>query len=85
VGQRVADAGRRLLAFPEYAAGRVGASVASYAHEQSGLLATGDEGRSFAEQVASLGARTDAIAARIEALDAKVSAHAPLRAVPRSP
>src|SRR5512134_190126 len=36
VGQRVADAGRRLLAFPEYAATRVGVSVASYARDEAG-------------------------------------------------
>jgi ubiquinone biosynthesis protein UbiJ len=83
VGQRVADAGRRLLAFPEYAAERVGASVASYAHEQSGLLATADEGLAFADAVQSAAARTDALAARIDALAARLSERAALRAVPK--
>ena len=68
VGQRVADAGRQMLAFPEYAAERVGSSIASYAREQSGLLATGDESRTFATQVDALAARVDALAARIDAL-----------------
>lgn len=81
VGQRVADAGRRLLAFPEYAASRVSESVASYAHERSGLLATGDEGGVFAAQVAAVAARTDALAARLEALAARIGPRKPLRAV----
>lgn len=67
-GQRVADLGRRLLAFPEYAAERVGDSVAGYARERSGLLATGDEGSAFAQQVAELASRVDALAARVDAL-----------------
>lgn len=86
VGPRLADAGRRLLAFPEYMAQRVGESVASYAHERSGLLATGDEAGAFAEQVAALAARTDALEARLEALGARLPSEKPLRAVgkPRS-
>jgi ubiquinone biosynthesis protein UbiJ len=84
VGQRVADAGRRLLAFPEHLASRVGESLASYAHEHSGLLATGDEGSVFANQVAALAARTDALAARIESLAARIPARRPLRAVGRT-
>ena len=81
IGQRVADAGRRLLAFPEYAASRIAESAASYAHERSGLLATGDEGGVFATQVAAVAARTDALAARIEALAARIGPRKPLRAV----
>jgi len=73
-GQRVADVGRRLLAFPEYAAERVGGSIVSFAHEQSGLLATGDEGSAFVMHVSALADRVDALAARIDALDARVSA-----------
>ena len=68
VGQQVADMGRRLLAFPEYAAERVGASIAGYAQEQPGLLTTGNEGTAFATQVGALVLRVDAIAARIDAL-----------------
>jgi len=68
VGQRVADAGRRMLAFPEYAALRVGDSIAAYAREESGLLATGDEGKASPEQVSELASRVDALAAQIDAL-----------------
>jgi ubiquinone biosynthesis protein UbiJ len=73
-GQRVADLGRRLLAFPEYAAERVGDSVTGYARERSGMLATGDEGRAFAQQVGEIASRVDALAARIDALAGQVSA-----------
>ena len=68
VGQRLADAGRRLLAFPEYAAERVAGSVASYARDEAELLARGDEMRQFAQQNADLAARADALESRIEAL-----------------
>lgn len=71
VGQRVADAGRHLLAFPEYAAGRVGASVAGFARDEAGLLASGDDGRSFAADVAAVVARVDALAERLAALEAR--------------
>ena len=73
-GQRVADIGRRLLAFPEYSAERVGGSVVSFAHEQSGLLATGDEGSAFMMHVSALAARVDALAQRIDDLAARVPA-----------
>ncbi len=68
VGQRVAHAGRQMLAFPEYAAERVGDSITSYAREQSGLLATGDEGKAFAAQVGELESRIDALTARVDSL-----------------
>jgi len=71
VGQRVADAGRHLLAFPEYAASRVGASVAGYARDEAGLLASGDDGRSFAADVAAVVARVDALAERLAALESR--------------
>jgi ubiquinone biosynthesis protein UbiJ len=72
VGTRVADVGRRMLAFPEYAALRIGDSVAGYARERSGLLTTGDEGRAFASQVSELASRVDALAARVDALASRV-------------
>ena len=72
IGQRVADAGRRLLAFPEYAATRVGESVASYARDEAGLLARGDELRMLADQSAALAGRTDELAARVDALAARI-------------
>jgi ubiquinone biosynthesis protein UbiJ len=68
VGQRIAETGRRLLAFPEYAASRIGDSIAGYARERSGLLVTGDEGTAFATEVGELVSRADALAARIDAL-----------------
>ena len=84
VGQKVADVGRRLLAFPEYAAERIGESVVSFAHEQSGLLARGDEGGVFAAQVDAIAMRTDALAARVDALAARLAAPGKLRAVGKS-
>jgi ubiquinone biosynthesis protein UbiJ len=71
IGQRVADAGRRLLAFPEYAAARVGDSVVSYARDEAGLLAHGDELRMFTAQNARLSERTDELAVRLDRLAAK--------------
>jgi ubiquinone biosynthesis protein UbiJ len=63
----MADTGRRLLAFPGYAAERIGDSVASYARDEADLLARGDEMRAFAEQNAALAARVAALEARIDA------------------
>jgi ubiquinone biosynthesis accessory factor UbiJ len=73
-GQRLADTGRRLLAFPEYAAERIGDSIVGYAREQSGLLVTADEGSAFAAQVAELVSQADALAARVDALAERLSA-----------
>lgn len=70
-GQRLADAGRRLLAWPEYAATRIGESVASYARDEAQLLPHGEELRSFGQDVAGVAARADALAARIDALAAR--------------
>jgi ubiquinone biosynthesis protein UbiJ len=72
VGQRVADAGRRLLAFPGYAVDRVSESVGSYARDEAGLLARGDEARVPAQESAALAARVDALAARLDALAARL-------------
>ncbi len=73
-GQRVADTGRRLLAFPEYAVERVGETVGSYARDEAGLLARGDEARVLAQESAALAARVDAFAARLDALAARLPA-----------
>lgn len=78
VGQRVADAGRRLLAFPEYATQRVAESIGSYARDEAGLLARGDEARSFAQEAAALAERAEAIAKRVDAIEAKL-ARAPVK------
>jgi ubiquinone biosynthesis protein UbiJ len=70
VGQRVADAGRHLLAFPEYAGTRLAENVASYVRDETGLVARGDEARRFADDNAALAARVDALEARIARLAA---------------
>ncbi|MEO8507347.1 MAG: hypothetical protein ABI593_06925 [Betaproteobacteria bacterium] len=72
VGQRVADAGRRLLAFPEYAAQRATESVGSYARDEAGLLARGDDFRTLRDDTTDVAARIDALAQRIEALAPRV-------------
>ena len=68
LGQRVADAGRRLLAFPEYAADRLAQSAGSYARDEAGLLATGRDFRRWKEEIDVVAARVDALAARVDAL-----------------
>jgi ubiquinone biosynthesis protein UbiJ len=70
VGQRVADAGRQLLAFPEYAATRVGESVASYVRDEAELAARGADARWFGEQVAAIATRVDVLAMRLAAVEA---------------
>jgi ubiquinone biosynthesis accessory factor UbiJ len=69
-GQRFADAGRHLLAFPGHAASRLSESVGRYARDESGLVVGDDEMRTFAGETAALAARVDALAARVEALSA---------------
>ena len=84
-GQRVADAGRHLLLFPEYAGSRIGASVAAYARDETSLATTRADGEAFAADVAELAARTEALAARLDALAAR-TARTPVRgATRRSP
>jgi ubiquinone biosynthesis protein UbiJ len=68
VGQRVADAGRRLLGFPEYAAARVAANVGTYARDEAQVLAHPADLRALADETTLLDARIDALDARIEAL-----------------
>jgi ubiquinone biosynthesis protein UbiJ len=68
VGQRVADAGRKLLAFPEYAAQRVAESAGSYARDEAGLIARGADFRQWRDEIEAVSARVDALADRIEAL-----------------
>ena len=71
VGQRLADTGRRLLGFPEYAAERLADSVTSYARDEADLLARGEDMRPFAQQSAELATRAKALEARIAALAAQ--------------
>jgi ubiquinone biosynthesis accessory factor UbiJ len=72
VGQRMADAGRKLLAFPEYAAQRVADSAASYVRDEAPLLAHSSELRRFGDQVAEIAERVDALEARLETLAPRV-------------
>lgn len=74
VGQRVADAGRALLAFPEYAAARLGESVAGYVRDEKGLVVQAAEAQSFGADVGALAQRVDALGARLDALSARIAA-----------
>lgn len=73
VGQRLADAGRALLGFPEYAGTRLTDSVTSYARDEVGVLTRGEELRNFATEAAELSARVDSLAERIERLSATLA------------
>jgi ubiquinone biosynthesis protein UbiJ len=68
VGQRAADAGRQMLAFPEQAAGRLAGHVATYLRDETGAFVRRDEGLRFANESARLASRLRALDARIEAL-----------------
>jgi ubiquinone biosynthesis protein UbiJ len=68
VGAQLAEAGRRLLALPAYAAERAGSSFASYASDESGLVTGARAGSEFAAEVAALAARVDALGERIDRL-----------------
>jgi ubiquinone biosynthesis protein UbiJ len=68
VGQRLADTGRALLGFPEYAQGRLTDSVASFARDEANVVARGDEARAFAREAGELAARVDALAERVDRL-----------------
>jgi ubiquinone biosynthesis protein UbiJ len=67
-GQRVADAGRALLGFPEYATQRMTDSVASYARDEAGWFIGADAMRRHTDAVQATDAATDALAARVDAL-----------------
>lgn len=73
VGQRVADAGRRVLGAPEHVASRVAANVGSYARDEAQLLAHPMDMRKLIDETASLASRIDALDARIGALAARGS------------
>ena len=76
---RAADTGRRLLAFPEYAAQHVTEGVSSYARDESGLLARGAELRPLSEGIREVANRVDALDLRFDALFARVVAAKPRR------
>ncbi len=68
-GQGLADLGRRLLAFPDYAAQRFGDSFTSYVGDEARIVAGAAEARVVANEIAALCARVDALARRIDRLD----------------
>jgi ubiquinone biosynthesis protein UbiJ len=76
-GQRLADAGRALLAFPGYASERFAESVGSYARDEAQVVASGAEGRAFGDEVATVAARVDALAERIDRIASAIAARGP--------
>jgi ubiquinone biosynthesis protein UbiJ len=74
VGLRIADAGRAALAMPEYAATRLAANVGSDARDEVQLLAHPADLRPLADDTASLAARLDALDARVQSLADRLSA-----------
>ena len=68
VGQRVADAGRRMLQVPEYAAARVAENVGSYARDEAQVLAHPADFRTLIDETTRLATRIDALEARVDAL-----------------
>jgi ubiquinone biosynthesis accessory factor UbiJ len=73
IGQRVADAGRQLLAFPAYAAERVAESLIRYARDEAQLMARGEELRRLHEQTNDVASRVDALAGRVAALSDRMA------------
>ena len=67
-GQQLADAGRRLLSLPEYAAQRITESVTRYVGDEARLAVRTVEVRDFGTEVAELAAKVDALAVRVDAL-----------------
>jgi len=67
-GQFVADAGRRMLAFPGYAGARVADSVASYLRDEAALAVTSLQASAFGDEVAATADQVDALAQRVAAL-----------------
>jgi ubiquinone biosynthesis protein UbiJ len=76
-GQFVADAGRRMLAFPGYAGGRVGDSVASYVRDEVPLATTRAQARSMGDEIAETATKVDALTTRVDALGTRLAAPLP--------
>ena len=72
VGQRVADAGKRMLELPEYATKRIGDNVGSYARDEVEVLAHPADLRVLRDESAALQSRIDALVVRIDALAARL-------------
>ena len=68
-GQQMADAGRRLLALPEYAGERVAENFARYVGDEARLAVRSADVQLFAAEVAELAARIDTLAKRLDALE----------------
>ena len=77
IGQRAADAGRRMLEMPEYAATRIGENVGSYARDEVQILAHPADLRTLIDETALLASRIEALDARIAALAARVAGEGP--------
>ena len=77
VGQRAADVGRRLLAFPEYATQRVTEGVAAYARDEASLLARSAQMRRFGEGVNEVAERVDTLERQFDTLTARAAAGKP--------
>lgn len=76
-GQRLAEAGRGLLGFPEYAARRVAANVGGYMRDEMRVLAHPADLRTLTDELAFLAARIDALDGRIAALAQRTSGELP--------
>lgn len=68
-GQRLADAGRRMLALPGYVTTRLATSLGGYARDEAGVLAGHADAARLTEDEQVLAARTEALEARIAALE----------------
>ena len=68
-GERIADLGRRLLAFPGYAAQRFSDSLTTYVGDEARVAVGAAEARVFVNEIDALAARGDALARRIDRLD----------------
>ena len=71
IASQVAIAGASVAQIPEYAAQRVGDSVADYVGEHTDAAVSKAEAHAFASDVAALSADVDALAARVEAAIAR--------------
>ena len=67
-GQQVADAGRQLLAFPDYAGERIAESFARYVGDEARLAVRSVDMQRFSADVAELAASIDALTKRVGAL-----------------
>lgn len=67
-GQRLADAGRALLGFPDFATHRLAENVFAYARDEAGILTRADEARALADDHAALAERVDRLLARVDRL-----------------